>query len=132
MSKGHSGHFKNTLGTITRARNDKKVIKDYNEADSDKVRIVNEIHEIDNTNHERVPVKESPNSVLKVLKNGKKIRERYFDEGGDPYLDIDYSNHGNPKTHSIVPHQHTWTKDERGNLTRHTIEEIIKKKGNKK
>ena len=30
----------------------------------------------------------------------------YYDEDGNAYLDIDYTDHGNPKTHPIVPHQH--------------------------
>lgn len=132
MSKGYSERFGNTLGCKAKENNRENKTKDYNEADSDKIRTVNEINEIDNTNHERVPTKGLPNSVLKIIKNGKTIRERYFDEDGDPYLDIDYDNHGNPKTHPIVPHQHSWAKDEKGNLTRHNIEEIIRKKGKKK
>lgn len=32
-----------------------------------------------------------------------------YDENGNADLDIDYTNHGNPKQHSKVPHRHDWT-----------------------
>lgn len=37
---------------------------------------------------------------------GSLISERYYNDSGYAYLDIDYNNHGNPKTHPEVPHQH--------------------------
>ena len=54
------------------------------------------------------------NSVVKSYKDNRLVRERYYDEDGRAYLDIDYTNHGNPKTHPIVPHQHkiSWENDE--------------------
>ena len=50
------------------------------------------------------------NSVTQSYIGGKLIQERYYDSDGRAYLDIDYSNHGNPRTHPNVPHQHhiTW------------------------
>ena len=50
------------------------------------------------------------NSVTQSYKDGKLTKERYYDENGNAYLDIDYSDHGNSKTHPTVPHQHhiTW------------------------
>ena len=40
--------------------------------------------------------------------NGKVITRRYYDKNGNADLDIDYTNHGNPKTHPKVPHRHDW------------------------
>lgn len=37
-------------------------------------------------------------------------QERYYDKDGNPHLDIDYSDHGNPKKHPVVPHEHNWTR----------------------
>ncbi len=38
----------------------------------------------------------------KYNEKGDIILERYYDGNGNAYLDIDYSNHGNPKTHRIT------------------------------
>lgn len=32
----------------------------------------------------------------------------YRDSSGKSYLDIHYTNHGNPKKHPKVPHRHSW------------------------
>ena len=53
-----------------------------------------------------MPESGDKNSVVQNYRNGSLCTERYFDENGLPYLDIDYSNHGNPKMHPIVPHEH--------------------------
>ena len=45
--------------------------------------------------------------------NGKKIQERYYDENGIAKMDIDYTNHGNPKRHPNVPHRHRWVNGRR-------------------
>lgn len=46
------------------------------------------------------------NSVhTKINSNGTVLSERYYNNDGKAYLDIDYSDHGNPKMHPIVPHQ---------------------------
>ena len=55
-----------------------------------------------------LPVKSKPNSKKTLYRNGKKIRERYYDENGYAKTDIDYTNHGNPKEHPKVPHEHVW------------------------
>ena len=62
-----------------------------------------------NDNH-NIPMSGEPNSVTQSCVDGKLIQERYYDSDGNAYLDIDYSDHGNPKTHPVVPHQHhiTW------------------------
>lgn len=51
-----------------------------------------------------------PNSVFKKVINKRVISERYYNENGDVYLDIDYTDHKNPKTHPVVPHIHRWEK----------------------
>ena len=43
------------------------------------------------------------------------INACYYDGDGNAYLDIDYSDHGNPKTHPTVPHEHDiWFDDDGG------------------
>ena len=82
--------------------------EDFNSAGSnsvgqvDSVTITADVHS--------VPTTGDANSVSKNYKDGKLDSERYYDGDGNAYLDIDYSDHGNPKTHPIVPHQHhiTW------------------------
>lgn len=67
-----------------------------------------------------------PNSVIKRISNGYVVSERYYNENGEAYLDIDYTCHGNPITHPEVPHIHRWTKDENGNLKRNIKWESFK------
>lgn len=106
MSKGISGFFLGTkaISIITKSPRNKI---DYNRAESSDVKIVDEINKT--TNH-GVTIKNIPNSVNQHYnKRGTLISERYYDGNGNAYLDIDYSNHGNSKTHPIVPHQHRIT-----------------------
>ena len=92
----------------------------YNKAGSSDVRIViaEEVIEIDGDSHVRIPYNGEPNSVFVVRKNGTSFQERYYDENGLPYLDIDYSDHGNPKQHPIVPHMHLWHESSSGERRR--------------
>lgn len=84
----------------------------YNREDSKDVGIVNEINKV--SNH-KVDIKGTPNSVTQnYSEKGELISERYYNEKGEPYLDIDYTNHGNSKMHPIVPHQHKITIVEKG------------------
>lgn len=85
---------------------------EYNKAGSKDVKQVDSISKTDNVHTK--PQKGSPNSVLQNYKNGKLDSERYYDSDGNPYLDIDYSDHGNPKMHPDVPHQHKITFDDDG------------------
>lgn len=77
---------------------------DYNTAGSssvgqvDSVEIIIGAHEMSTTG--------TPNSVGRNYKNGKLNSERYYGPDGKGYLDLDYTNHGNSKTHPIVPHEH--------------------------
>lgn len=64
------------------------------------------VNEVNRTNdiHKR-PDKGSPNSVISNYDRGVLRWERYYDEKGNPYLDIDYHHHNAPDVHS-VPHYH--------------------------
>ena len=46
--------------------------------------------------------------------NGKVLQRRYYDKNGNADLDIDYTDHGNPKDHPKVPHRHDWNGTTRG------------------
>lgn len=146
MSKGNSGHFEKTKGErfyqLERRNQEQSDNKDespsvepdegmdYNKAGSSDVRKVDKINKIDTTdNKDKLGIKGEPNSVTKNYKHGRMIQERYYDENGDVYLDIDYTDHNNPKYHPIVPHQHSWYRDEEGKLKRKKFEKI-KKRGN--
>ena len=60
-------------------------------------------------NYHSLPLKSKPHSVMqKIDKRGNLITERYFDINGRSEYDIDYTDHGNPKSHSKVPHRHDW------------------------
>lgn len=59
-----------------------------------------------------IPRKYRPNSVAKRLMGDYVVQERFFDENGNPHLDIHYTCHGNPKTHPYVPHIHKWINTE--------------------
>ncbi|MGN0535584.1 MAG: DUF4417 domain-containing protein [Eubacterium sp.] len=61
-----------------------------------------------NPNNSKLPTKSKPNSKKTLYKNGKKIRDRYYDEQGYAKKDIDFTDHGNPKEHPKVPHEHKW------------------------
>ena len=81
--------------------------QDYNAAGSKNVGRVDSVSTVSNSHS--MPKSSAPNSVTKNYKDGKLSTERYFGSDGKPYLDIDYSNHGNPKMHPIVPHEHKIT-----------------------
>lgn len=76
----------------------------FNNAASKNVKTVDSTYQVYNT--QSMPDHGNSNSVVQNYRNGSLLTERYFDEKGLPYLDIDYSNHGNPKMHPIVPHEH--------------------------
>lgn len=80
----------------------------FNNAGSSSVQQVDSIKVI--TDAHSISMTGDSNSVTQSYENGKLTQERYYDSNGNAYLDIDYSDHGNPKTHPTVPHQHhiTW------------------------
>lgn len=91
----------------------------YNKYGSKKVRVVKTVNVLYVKEHNnKIPIKSDPNSVTIAIKDGKISQERYFDGKGLPYLDIDYTNHGNSKHHPNVPHEHERKEDENGNRQR--------------
>ncbi|MCL2463024.1 MAG: minor capsid protein, partial [Defluviitaleaceae bacterium] len=48
-------------------------------------------------------------SVVDNYKNGKLDQRRFYNATGNPWLDIDMTDHGNQKMHPIVPHAHDLT-----------------------
>ena len=53
------------------------------------------------------PMKGEPNSSIDILdKDGNIKTRRWFGPDGNQIRDIDYTNHGNPKTHPEWPHEH--------------------------
>lgn len=53
-----------------------------------------------------LPIKNIPNSTIEQRDDdGKLIRIRHYDENGNAYKDVDYTDHGRPDTHK-VPHTH--------------------------
>lgn len=68
------------------------------------------------TTSSSLPTKSRPNSSKdrKDPKSGKTVQRRYYDEDGNADMDIDYTNHGNPKQHPKVPHRHDWKNGVRG------------------
>jgi hypothetical protein len=77
---------------------------DYNTAGSSSVGQVDSVTTFSNAHS--MPLTSSPNSVTKNYRDGKLSTERYYGSDGKPYLDIDYSDHGNAKMHPYVPHEH--------------------------
>ena len=89
---------------------------DYNTAGSNSVGKVDSIQTLSEAHS--MPVVSFPNSVSRNYRNGVINTERYYDENGKPYLDIDYSDHGNPSTHRTVPHEHDIYFDADGKMHR--------------
>ena len=53
-----------------------------------------------------LPMTSVPNSTIEQTDDqGKIIRIRHYDENGNAYKDVDYTDHGRPDTHK-VPHTH--------------------------
>ena len=54
----------------------------------------------------RLPIKYNPNSKIEQKDEyGNVVRIRYYDEKGNAYKDVDYTDHGRPDRHK-VPHTH--------------------------
>ncbi|MCQ2551105.1 MAG: hypothetical protein MJ146_02785 [Clostridia bacterium] len=117
MSKGISGLYEGTSGSKFDTPSSSPVNgKDYNPAGSSSVKKVDSVTKVDDLH--KMPDRGKPNSVDQNYKDGELTTERYFDEKGEPYLDIDYTDHGNSKTHPNVPHEHDVKLDEDGNIDR--------------
>ena len=75
--------------------------------------IGNEIDITPSSNHISVnknpgPYGEANTSVDILDANGNIKTRRWYDSDGKAYRDVDMSDHGNPKEHPEVPHEHTW------------------------
>lgn len=90
--------------------------EDFNSAGSNSVKQVDSVSIT--VDLHSVPTNGTPNSASQNYINGKLDSERYYDGDGNAYLDIDYSDHGNPKTHPRVPHEHDIWFDESGGFHR--------------
>ena len=73
----------------------------------------NEIDITPSSNHTSVnknpgPFGEANTSVDILDADGTIKTRRWYDSNGKAYRDVDMSDHGNPKEHPEVPHEHTW------------------------
>ena len=112
MGAGYHGGFGNTKGSKSKGSENSNGISVtkfsiFNRAKSKSVKVVDKVNVSHNIHS--VPISAEPNSVHISMNQGELHSERYFDRKGSPYLDIDYTNHGNPKIHPVVPHEHTIT-----------------------
>lgn len=114
--KGKWKGFAKDYGGSGRENNKPVNGKDYNIAGSKSVNRVNSINTVSNSHS--MPTSSTPNSVTRNYLNGKLNSERYFGQEGKAYLDIDYSNHGNPATHPRVPHEHNISFDKNNKMHR--------------
>lgn len=56
-----------------------------------------------------LPFHGKPNSSADLpYPDGTVKQRRYYDRSGRPIKDVDFTDHGSPKSHPEVPHQHTW------------------------
>lgn len=60
-----------------------------------------------------IPLHSMPNTVIKRLKGDYVVPESIIIKD-NVYLDIDYTDHGNPKTYPYMPHILGWTKKANG------------------
>ena len=59
-----------------------------------------------NIHPHNLPIKDKPNSKIEQRDDSGRItRIRYYDENGNAYKDVDYTDHGRPDRHK-VPHTH--------------------------
>lgn len=68
----------------------------------------------------KVPFENKPDSVFDRIENGRVVQRRYYGKTGKPRLDIDLTDHGNPKEHKTVPHYHNWNEITDGKMKRDT------------
>ena len=76
-----------------------------------------------------MPFESEPNSVFDKVENGRVVQRRYYGRTGKPRLDIDLTDHGNPKEHKTVPHYHNWNEISDGKMKRDTDHNKALKRG---
>ncbi len=47
-------------------------------------------------------------TIVDRYKDGVRVQRRWYGRDGFAVRNRDYTNHGNPKQHKIVPHDHRW------------------------
>lgn len=61
------------------------------------------------TTGRNLPTSSRPNSSMDLVdENGNIKTRRYFGPDGRAIRDVDFTDHGNPKMHPKVPHEHDW------------------------
>ncbi|WP_262345397.1 minor capsid protein [Lactiplantibacillus plantarum] len=55
-----------------------------------------------------VPYQQEANSVFDRYVDEQLVARRYYGKTGKARLDIDFTDHGNAKIHTIVPHAYSW------------------------
>ena len=58
-----------------------------------------------------LPLEGKPNSKCNLYKNGELRQSRWYNSLGKPIWNRDYTDHGYPQKHPIVPHDHIWAPD---------------------
>lgn len=73
----------------------------------------------------KLPKKAFENAIIDALhpELNKVVRRRFYDNRGNAKLDIDFTDHGHPKAHPIVPHAHDWIDGKRSEKFRELTEE---------
>lgn len=104
MGSGNSGLYSGTHGSGQNATVKLKNGSDYNKAGSASVRNVSSVNQLSDPHS--VSMQGEKNSSTQIYRKGKMVSERYYNSKGNAYLDIDYTDHGNPKMHPDVPHEH--------------------------
>lgn len=96
-----SGIGGGTQGSIFQTNLDAKINKlSFKSASFKEYIMKNNIHP------HNLPIKDKPNSKIEQRDDSGRItRIRYYDENGNAYKDVDYTDHGRPDRHK-VPHTH--------------------------
>ena len=117
MGSGSKGLYSGAYtGNNSTSKTEPQNGTDYNTAGSTSIGNVTSISSTHDVHS--VPVQGTPNSVSRNYRDGHLNSERYYDSDGNAYLDIDYTNHGNPNTHPHVPHEHAIHFDADGKMHR--------------
>lgn len=67
----------------------------------------------------RMPYRAKPHSIIdKQIKDGTIIQRRIYGADGLPKVDIDLTDHRQPKSHPTVPHVHDWVDGRRDSGSR--------------
>lgn len=77
------------------------------------------------------PFEGMPDSVFDNYKNGHIVQRRFYGKTGKPRLDIDLTDHGNPKKHPVVPHRHGWKELQDGGVQRSEVHDMPLKLGDR-